>query len=173
MEKGEITQPLVDCILIVNARPGKNYGLIKTHKPNNPIRLITSGNGTAVENLSLFTEYFFLHPCVKKEPQILIDTTALLNEVTEINNKFSPFPAGTLLVSWDVISMYPSIDNKVGLAACNKTLDRREHTSPSTECLLEAIKITLECNNSIFDKNTTVKIEIQQWVHIVLVVMLT
>ena len=51
MEKGEITQPLVDCILNVNARPGKNYGLIKTHKPNNPIRLITSGNGTAVENL--------------------------------------------------------------------------------------------------------------------------
>ena len=127
--KGEITQPLVDCILNVNARPGKNYGLIKTHKPNNPIRLITSGNGTAVENLSLFTEYF-LHPCVKKEPQILIDTTALLNKVTEINNKFSPFPAGTLLVSWVVISMYPSIDNKVGLAACKEALDRREHTSP-------------------------------------------
>ena len=70
VEKGEITQPLVDCILNVNARPGKNYGLIKTHKPNNPIRLITSGNGTAVENLSLFTEHF-LHPCVKKEPQSL------------------------------------------------------------------------------------------------------
>ena len=39
-----------------------------------------------------------LHPCIKKEPQILIDTTALLNKVTEINYKFSPFPAGTLLV---------------------------------------------------------------------------
>ena len=151
VEKGEITQPLVDCILNVNARPGKNYGLIKTHKPNNPIRLITSGNGTAAENLSLLTEYF-LHSCVKKEPQILIDTTALLNKVTEINNKFSPFPAGTLLVSWDVISMYPSIDNKVSLPACKEALDRREHTSPSTECLLEAIKITLECNNSIFNK---------------------
>ena len=141
MEKSKITQPYVDCILNVNARPGKNYGLIKTHKPNNPIRLITSGNGTAVENLSLYTEYY-LHPCVKKEPQILIDTTALLNKVIEINNKFSPFPAGTLLVSWDIISMYPSIDNKVDLAACKEALDRREHTSPSTECLLEAIKIT-------------------------------
>ena len=120
VEKGEITQPLVDCILNVNARPGKNHGLIKTHKPNNPIRLITSRNGTAVENLSLSTEYF-LHPCVKKEPQILIDMTALLNKVTEINNKFSPFPAGTLLVLWDVISMYPTIDNKVGLAACKES----------------------------------------------------
>ena len=58
VEKGEITQTLVDCILNVNARPGKNYVLIKTHKPNNQIRLITSGNGTVVENLSLCTEYF-------------------------------------------------------------------------------------------------------------------
>ena len=151
VEKDEITQLLVDCILNVNARPGKNYGLIKTHKPNNLIRLRTSGNGTAAENLSLLREYF-LHPCVKKEPQILIDMRALLNKVIEINNKFSPFPAGTLLVSLVVISMYPSIDNKVGLAACKEALDHREHTSPSTECLLEAIKITLECNNSMFNK---------------------
>ena len=58
MDKGEITQPLLDCILNASAKPGKYYGLIKTHKPNNPIRLITSGNGTVVENLSVFTEYF-------------------------------------------------------------------------------------------------------------------
>ena len=101
MEIGKITQPLVDSILNVNARPGKNHGLIKTHKPNNLIRLITSGNGTAVENLSLFTEYF-LHHCVKKEPLILIDRTALLNKIADINNKFSPFPTGPLLVSGDV-----------------------------------------------------------------------
>ena len=142
VNKGEIAQPLLDYIINPDAKPGKNYGLIKTHKPNNPIRLITSGNGTAVENLSLFTEYF-LHPCVKKEPQILIDTTALLKKVEDINRRFSPFPAGTLSVSWDVISMYPSIDNKVGLDACKTALDRREKLSPSTECLLEAIKITL------------------------------
>ena len=150
VNKGEIGQPLLDYIINPDAKPGKNYGLIKTHKPNNPIRLITSGNGTAVENLSLFTEYF-LHPCVKKEPQILIDTTALLKKVEDINRRFSPFPAGTLLVSWDVISMYPSIDNKVGLDACKTALDRREKLSPSTDCLLEAIKITLECNNSTFN----------------------
>ena len=168
MEKDEITQPLVDCILNVNARPGKNYGLIKTHKPNNPIRLITSGNVTDVENLSLFTEYF-LHPCIKKEPQILTDTTAILNKVNEINNKFSPFPAGTLLVSWDVISMYPSTDNRVGLAACKEAL-------ASTECLLKAIKITLECRNVATQfsiKNTTAKIEVQQRVRTMLVAMLT
>ena len=79
VDKGEITQPLLDCILNVSAKPGKNYGLIKTHKPNNPIRLITSSNGTVVENLSVFTEYV-LHPCIKKESQILADTTALFEK---------------------------------------------------------------------------------------------
>ena len=40
----------------------------------------------------------------------------------------------------------------MGLAVCEEALGRGEHTSPSTECLLEAIKITLESNNSIFNK---------------------
>ena len=125
--------------------------MIKTHEPNNPIRLITSGNGTAVKNLSLFTGYF-LHPYVKKEPQILIDTTALSKKLKIlIVDRFSPFPAGTLLVLWDVISMCPSINNEVGLGACKTALDRRDKLSPSTDCLLEAIKITLQCNNSTFN----------------------
>ena len=58
MNKGEINQLLLDYIINPDTKPGKNYGLIKTHKSNNPIRLITLGNGSAVENLSLFTEYF-------------------------------------------------------------------------------------------------------------------
>ena len=62
-----------------------------------------------------------------------------------------PFPVGTVLVSWDVISMYPSIDNEVGLGTCKVALDRRDKLSPSTDCLLEAIKITLKCNNSTFN----------------------
>ena len=60
MDKGEITQPLLDFILNIRAKPGKNYGLIKTHKPNNPIRLITFSNGTVVGNLSIFTKYFYI-----------------------------------------------------------------------------------------------------------------
>ena len=34
--------------------PGKMYGSIKAHKVDNPVRVITSGRGTAVENLSIF-----------------------------------------------------------------------------------------------------------------------
>ena len=150
IKKGEIAEPLLDCMLNSKARPGANYGLIKTHKPGNPIRLIASGIGTAVENLSALTEYF-LYPCVRKEPQILLDTTALLNKIEDINHKFAPFPEGTLLVSRDVISMYPSINNEMGISACKRVLYKRTTLSPSAECLLEAIKITLNCNNSLFN----------------------
>ena len=39
-----------------NSTPGKMYGLVKTHKEGNPVRVITSGCGTAIENLSIFVE---------------------------------------------------------------------------------------------------------------------
>ena len=59
----------------------------------------------------------------------------------DINHKFTPFPEGTLLVSWDVISMYPSINSEMGISACKRALDKRTTLSPSAECLLEATKI--------------------------------
>ena len=39
-----------------NLRPGKMYGNIKTHKTDNPARVITSGCNTPVEHLSIFVE---------------------------------------------------------------------------------------------------------------------
>ena len=41
-----------------NSTPGKMYGLVKTHKVNNPVRVITSGCNTAIESLSIYIECF-------------------------------------------------------------------------------------------------------------------
>ena len=35
---------------------GKMYGLVKTHKQDNPVRVITSGCNSAVEMLSIYVE---------------------------------------------------------------------------------------------------------------------
>ena len=35
-----------------NSTPGKMYGLVKTHKEGNPVRVITCGCGTAIENIN-------------------------------------------------------------------------------------------------------------------------
>ena len=43
-------------IKLKGIKTGKMYRMIKTHKESNPARIITSGSGTAVENLSIFVE---------------------------------------------------------------------------------------------------------------------
>ena len=45
-------------------------GLIKMHKDNNPVRVITSGCGTAVEYLSIFTERCLCLEILKIESRI-------------------------------------------------------------------------------------------------------
>ena len=40
-----------------NSTPGKMYGLVKSHKVNNPVRVITSGCNTATESLSIYIEH--------------------------------------------------------------------------------------------------------------------
>ena len=47
--------------------------------------------------------------------------------------------------------MYPSIDNKIGLQACRNIFDSREVLKSSTDCLIDAIKITLDNNNTTFN----------------------
>ena len=44
-------------ITSVNSTPGKMYGLVKTPKVNNPVRVITSGCNTAIESLSIYIEH--------------------------------------------------------------------------------------------------------------------
>ena len=104
-----------------------------------------------MENLSAFTE-FYLQPLAQKLPSFIKDTTDLLNKIEHLNTS-GPFPTGTLLVLWDMVSMFPNIDNKLGLFAFRKALNARENIFPSTTCILEAIKICLKSNHSVFKEN--------------------
>ena len=133
------TPEVAKWVLNKEAKPGVALGNIKTHKAGNPLKLITSCCGTAIENFSAFIE-FYLQPLARKLPSFIKDTTDLLNKLEDLN-KSGPFPTGTLLVSWDVVSMFPNIDNKLGLTAVRKSLNTRENKFPSTTCILEAVKI--------------------------------
>ena len=104
-----------------------------------------------MENLSAFTE-FYLQPLAQKLPSFIKDTTDLLNKIEHLNTSV-PFPTSTLLVSWDMVSMFPNIDNKLGLFASRKALNARENIFPSTTRILEAIKICLKSNHSVFKEN--------------------
>ena len=150
LQRREISPQMASWIVNRKAKPGVAFGNIKTHKKDNPLRLITSCCGTAIENLSAFTE-FYLQPLARKQPSFIKDTTDLLNRIQKLNEQ-GPFPEGTLPVSWDVVSMFPNIDNELGLGAVSRALDTREQLLPSTDCILEAVEICLKSNHSVFNE---------------------
>ena len=51
--------------------------------------------------------------------------------------------------------MFPNIDNKLGLTAVRKALNARENKFPPTTCILEAVKICLKSNHSVFKGATS------------------
>ena len=81
---------------------GKMYGLIKTHKVDNPVRIITSGCNTAVENLSIFVEKV-LYSEVEKIPSRIKDTNHMLDIIDNLND--SNLPDNSVLVSFDVVNV--------------------------------------------------------------------
>ena len=143
VNEGEIDETTYNFMTSPRAKPGNVTGLIKAHKEDYPLRIITTGCSTAIEHLSAFTEYY-LAPLARKHPSYIKDTTHMhfFNKINESNQTHS-FPPGTLLVAWDIEAMFPNIDNKAGLRTIKKTYDSSHIQSPSTKCLMEAVKICL------------------------------
>ena len=144
VRKGELSKEWASFIVNPNAQPGKNSTLYKTHKPNIKVRLLTTGCNTAIENLAIFVE----KRCAKLTENIptkinysyhVIDIFETLNAKGILDN--------AILVSFDIVNMFPSIDNNRGVAAVKNALDSQTNLSPSTECTIEALEICLTNNN--------------------------
>ena len=58
VRKGEISNQVANWIVNKEVKPGVAFRNIKTHKEGIPLRLIKSCCGTAIENLSAFTEFY-------------------------------------------------------------------------------------------------------------------
>ena len=127
---------------------GKMYGLIKTHKNDNPARIITSACNTAIESLSIFVEKV-LYDIASNLPSRIKDTGHMLDIIDEINN--SSLPTNSILVGFDIGNMFPSIDNKSGLTSVHDILELRYSKFPPTSCVIEATELCLSCNNSVFN----------------------
>ena len=121
---------------------------IKTHKINNPKRVIASGCSTAVESLSIFVENK-LYKLAENLPSRIKDTNDMLNTIDNLNNNC--IPENAFLITFDVVNMFPSIHNKSGIKSVERLLNTRSILSPPTLCILEALRLYLECNSSLFD----------------------
>ena len=141
-----------------HAKSGSMYGLFKPHKENNPARVITSGCVTAIEFLSVFVEKYSYKEVDKTNSRIK-DTSEILDIIDDINNNNNNdnnnnsnnnnnmITNSSILVSFDIVNMFPSIDNISGLVEVSEILSNRESDFSPAECILEALTICLECNN--------------------------
>ena len=74
--EGQISQKIATWVANLEPKPGVASGNVKTHKEGNPLRLITSCCGTAIERLSSSTEFYLkrlaqaLHSQLLRTPQI-------------------------------------------------------------------------------------------------------
>ena len=145
--KGEITSEWKDFVINKDAKPGKNSTLYKTHKEGNPVRLLTSGCNTAIENLSRFIEVV-CSPMTENLRSRIKNTGHLLDIIDGLNE--SGISDDTILVSFDIVNMYPSIDNENGIQAVTTFLNSRVEKEPSTQCIIEGLSLCLYNNNSKF-----------------------
>ena len=76
------------------------------------------------------------------------DTSHLLDIIDELNSEM--IPDNTILVSFDIVNMYLSIDNDRGIAAVRNALETRANKSPLTDYIREGLETCLKCNNSRF-----------------------
>ena len=133
-----------------SCKPGNNYVNPKAHKPekNYPGRCISTGCASYIKNLSALTSIE-----LKKVPQpyCIKDTNDLLRQIEEINQKNILDDKEVQHVTFDVEAMFPSIHKSLGLPQCEIHLDKRPEKLFSTECILEAIELTLDHNLTEFN----------------------
>ena len=133
-----------------DSTPGKIYGNVKTHKTGNPKIATTSGCKSTLENL--------LYDTAGELPSRIKDTNHILDIIDNLNFLDLRFTINSILVSFDIINMFPNIDNNLGLSFVKKYLDLCSKNI-RTNCLLEALELCLTCNNSIFNNDNYLQID--------------
>ena len=145
----EITEKVFNHLIINKPQFGRFYLLPKIHKRFNnvPGRPVISNCGTVTENISEFLD-FHLKQLIPFQSQILEDSRALLERLKEIGN----IPENAILVSFDVVGLYPHIPHDEGVEAMRYYLSDRMVQNVSTESLCHLAKIVLENNFFEFGK---------------------
>ena len=130
-------------------QPANNSTLYKTHREGNPIRLSTTGCNTTIENLSRFIEKNCA-PLINSIDARINHTEHLLQIIDNINP--NGLPNDAILGSFDIVNMFPNIDNIKGIKAVKLALRNRPSQKSSTECIIEGLEICLYNINSRFDQ---------------------
>ena len=122
--------------------------MVKTHKNDNPVLVITSGCNTAIEKLSILVEKS-LYPIADNLPSKIKDTNNMLEIIDQLNEFVHT--DNFVLVSFDSVFMFPSFDNTSGLESVKNILIANKFDMDFAQCIVEGLEIFLTCNNSNFN----------------------
>ena len=100
------------------------YGLPKIHKPSAPLRPVVSAFGGPVSGLSLLLERI-LHQLLRYVTAHIGNTLAATQSLKKVFPNLKA-PENTILVSLDVVALYPAIPIADGLAAVMEKLEEHE-----------------------------------------------
>ena len=112
----------------------------------------------AVEQMWIIYQYLFkgvFFPVVLKIESRVQDTSEMFNFIDVLYDS-TILTENYMLLSFDIVNMLPNTDNELGLQAVKNALqdalDAREEQFLPTVCIIEALKIWLKHNNSIFNR---------------------
>ena len=137
--------------MINNPRLARFYLLPKIHKRLSrvPGRPVVSHVGFHTERISSFID-FHLQPLAQNVKSYIKDTNDFLCKLKNIRK----LPEDAIMVTIDVVGLYPSIPHEEGLSAMKTALDKRAEKAVSTESLCELAELVLK--NNIFEFNEKV-----------------
>ena len=121
------------------------YGNIKTHKTDNPAKVITSGWNTAAVHLSIFVEKVLFEIANELSPRKKRHKSHIKDHLNNSN----------LYIESDLVSF----DNKIGINSVIKFLDERACKDPPTQCVNEVLELFLNCNISVFNNTSYIQID--------------
>ena len=168
--KGALTDNIIsesdkNNFLPIKPSEARAYGLPKAHKSVSegnripPLRLVISGSGSNTENASYYIDYHTKHIPESLDSHIL-DTPHFLR-MLENENSCNIQDSETILVTIDVVGLYPNIPQNEGMFAFREKISdpiHRDQTIP-TFFLMGLLDIVLTCNIFVFNG----RYYIQEW----------
>ena len=109
-----------------------------------------SSCGTPTEKASEFLDSH-LKTIMQKSWSYIKDSTDFINKIGQI----SDIPENAILVTADVVDLYPSFPCKAVLKALKNALDKRKQKHIPTEKLIDMVEFVLK--NNFFEFNGSVK----------------
>ncbi|CAJ0944087.1 unnamed protein product [Ranitomeya imitator] len=141
-DKSIIDQDLYEFLTIKFPIAPVIYVLPKIHKSlvHPPGRPIVSGSDSIFSNIGIFLDKV-LNLIAGRAESFLRDTTDFLNKINELS-----ITGEVLLASFDVTSLYTSIDHKRGLETVSKKLLSTQFSLEAREFIVELLKLVLTKN---------------------------